>query len=343
MKIRIPEPCHEDWNKMTPKEQGRHCASCDKTVLDFTGMSDKQIMQQLQQNTSTCGRFSNYQLNRDLVLHQTPPKYYGFWKLAACAVLSVNIFDGMANHAPRNFVERHDVPRFEQSDSIPLPFNGRIKFKINAAPEHLDSLMQVHFQLSSFQMVFDEITENQIYEFHVPDSVLWEKIEILMVARDSVSTKIELTKKEWLEQYQLIDKELLIEFVDFWTIRKTELLLVCSYPEYIFEPISIYTVVNGNFILGGFAPEWVDHTDAFLSPPTPLHPPVFITSPEPIVEEDQDDEIGIFLREPSPPEPKRNPWNALYYLVLAGIVGFFTRWAYKKRHRLFESDETPLE
>ena len=32
----IPEPCHENWNKMTPQEQGRHCAVCSKVVVDFT-------------------------------------------------------------------------------------------------------------------------------------------------------------------------------------------------------------------------------------------------------------------------------------------------------------------
>src|SRR4051812_14945111 len=36
--LHIPKPCHEDWNAMTPATQGRHCASCDKTVVDVTRM-----------------------------------------------------------------------------------------------------------------------------------------------------------------------------------------------------------------------------------------------------------------------------------------------------------------
>ncbi len=36
--LRITSPCHEDWQAMTPSESGRHCASCDKTVTDVTGM-----------------------------------------------------------------------------------------------------------------------------------------------------------------------------------------------------------------------------------------------------------------------------------------------------------------
>jgi hypothetical protein len=34
--LQIPEPCHEDWNKMTPVHKGRFCDSCEKAVVDFT-------------------------------------------------------------------------------------------------------------------------------------------------------------------------------------------------------------------------------------------------------------------------------------------------------------------
>ncbi|MBA3710729.1 MAG: hypothetical protein H0W83_18135 [Planctomycetes bacterium] len=39
MTVRIPSPCHEDWSRMAPNERGRHCASCDKTVVDVTRMA----------------------------------------------------------------------------------------------------------------------------------------------------------------------------------------------------------------------------------------------------------------------------------------------------------------
>jgi len=35
----IPEPCHEDWGRMSPAERGRHCAVCDKTVVDLSDRS----------------------------------------------------------------------------------------------------------------------------------------------------------------------------------------------------------------------------------------------------------------------------------------------------------------
>ncbi len=45
LKISIPKPCHEDWNTMTPNEQGSFCGKCCKTVIDFSHQSNDEIQQ----------------------------------------------------------------------------------------------------------------------------------------------------------------------------------------------------------------------------------------------------------------------------------------------------------
>ncbi len=40
LKINMPEPCTEVWNKMLPENNGRFCLSCQKKVIDFSAMSD---------------------------------------------------------------------------------------------------------------------------------------------------------------------------------------------------------------------------------------------------------------------------------------------------------------
>jgi hypothetical protein len=65
MRIAIENPCHEDWQGMTPEAQGRFCAACEKTVIDFTRMSDAEILHYFSQprTEKVCGRFRSEQLS----------------------------------------------------------------------------------------------------------------------------------------------------------------------------------------------------------------------------------------------------------------------------------------
>ncbi|GAB3583119.1 peptidase associated/transthyretin-like domain-containing protein [Hymenobacter daeguensis] len=42
--ISIPQPCSVSWAGMTPTEAGRHCATCATEVVDFTRLSDAEIL-----------------------------------------------------------------------------------------------------------------------------------------------------------------------------------------------------------------------------------------------------------------------------------------------------------
>jgi hypothetical protein len=66
--VYIPEPCHEDWQRMTPVAQGRFCHSCAKHVIDFSTMTDEQILTHISKAAGgMCGRFANDQLQRPLL------------------------------------------------------------------------------------------------------------------------------------------------------------------------------------------------------------------------------------------------------------------------------------
>ena len=78
IQISVPQPCSEDWNKMTPHEQGRFCDSCQKCVVDFTKYSDEQLLNFFTQKNAknTCGRFREDQLDRKIFVPPTRSKYY---------------------------------------------------------------------------------------------------------------------------------------------------------------------------------------------------------------------------------------------------------------------------
>ncbi len=65
MKLEIKEPCHEDWNKMKIGMISRHCASCDKSVMDFTKMHRAEIITYIlsNPNDSVCGRMTRDQFD----------------------------------------------------------------------------------------------------------------------------------------------------------------------------------------------------------------------------------------------------------------------------------------
>jgi hypothetical protein len=68
LKLTVKKPCTESWDTMTPNEKGKHCLSCQKTVVDFTAMTDSQIIFYFQNyQDKTCGRFLDSQLQRPIL------------------------------------------------------------------------------------------------------------------------------------------------------------------------------------------------------------------------------------------------------------------------------------
>ena len=99
IQISVPTPCHEDWNKMTPQEQGRFCSSCQKCVVDFTEFTDEQLYQFFKNyNGGVCGHFSALQLTREIYAPYTLKKRTYKW----LSSIGISIF--LANFWPTNSV-----------------------------------------------------------------------------------------------------------------------------------------------------------------------------------------------------------------------------------------------
>ena len=65
--LSIPKPCHENWDAMIPEDKGRFCGSCQKTVIDFSDMSDRQVAEFFKKPAdAVCGRFHQDQLQRTM-------------------------------------------------------------------------------------------------------------------------------------------------------------------------------------------------------------------------------------------------------------------------------------
>lgn len=119
--ISIPTPCHESWDAMSPAEQGRFCQSCQKTVIDFSTMSDKELFSFLGNATrNICGRFHGEQLNREVSMPVNTRRQPLMPIAAMVAALTVAIPSVKANHQSEKMQMTSDKSARTQSmDSLP--------------------------------------------------------------------------------------------------------------------------------------------------------------------------------------------------------------------------------
>lgn len=121
LQLQIPEPCHENWNEMTPSLQGRYCSSCKKSVIDFTLMDDDDLLNFFKKpKENVCGRFNQQQLNTDILIPSRKiPWIKYFFQIAIPAFLftSKGVAQGSVKVVQKHVVDKKRV----KSEIIPEP------------------------------------------------------------------------------------------------------------------------------------------------------------------------------------------------------------------------------
>lgn len=125
-KITLPNPCSQQWNSMTQTNDGRFCGSCNKMVIDFTAMTNQQIINQLSETNNICGRIGTKQFAAvNYQLQQENAPVTNIWKrmiLAVAVLASAQYAKGQSNNV--------NQPKTEQSETTPLI--GKIAFPLKA-------------------------------------------------------------------------------------------------------------------------------------------------------------------------------------------------------------------
>ena len=84
--ITIPTPCHERWDAMDATERGAFCRVCSKEVVDFTPMTDAELISFLEKNNVGCGKFRNEQLCQPPMI-QERSRLRSLWQTALALLL----------------------------------------------------------------------------------------------------------------------------------------------------------------------------------------------------------------------------------------------------------------
>jgi hypothetical protein len=105
--LSVPTPCEENWSQMTRTAAGRHCSSCNKTVVDFSLLSDAEMLAVIANSKgNVCGRFADDQLNRHIAA--AAPVHHPFVPaMLITAGLAVSIVT--AGHAETRGLERMEM------------------------------------------------------------------------------------------------------------------------------------------------------------------------------------------------------------------------------------------
>lgn len=99
--LSIPEPCHQSWQEMTPTEQGRFCSACAKEVVDFSMMTDNEVLNYFNNltNEKVCGRAQPSQLDRVITPNKEPvKKRFWYWNYITMLFLFFNKTAGAKPH-----------------------------------------------------------------------------------------------------------------------------------------------------------------------------------------------------------------------------------------------------
>lgn len=134
--LRIPQPCQASWGSMTPTGPGRHCATCAKTVVDFTQQTDAEILAYFRQmgKGKTCGRFQAEQLERPLREARAtlrPTRWQGWLAGLLVAALATQSCQPTTLSEPQPHTL---LPRQVVADSTTIKLDGRVVSSYTGQP-----------------------------------------------------------------------------------------------------------------------------------------------------------------------------------------------------------------
>ena len=131
IKVNIEKPCDEDWDQMQKtNENRRHCSVCRKNLVDFSIMSDADIVKwfDTHQKEETCGRWHRGQLNRRFI----HPKYNSkktIWNYSFSYLLLIfSLLNSKTSRAnPISYLNKTEQTPPNENDTVKTKTEIRIK------------------------------------------------------------------------------------------------------------------------------------------------------------------------------------------------------------------------
>ncbi|MFK7776294.1 MAG: carboxypeptidase-like regulatory domain-containing protein [Saprospiraceae bacterium] len=214
IQFQIPEPCSESWNKMHSLPGGRFCDNCEKTVVDFSQMTDNELVRFFEKNDQKlCGRFRSDQLDKEIELPRVANSFQRLKSIAAVAVglLTWNSVEAQTAHIRGNIIkvettiqkDKNNQPSKNKIEGIVKGQNGEVLIGVSIFLEKNKGTttdIKGKFELEilndweSFEVTFSYIGfETQVIEFDKKDILAKKSAEVKMMEAENVLTEAVVT------------------------------------------------------------------------------------------------------------------------------------------------------
>ncbi|NQX82571.1 MAG: hypothetical protein HRT66_11340 [Flavobacteriaceae bacterium] len=211
--IKIPKPCSENWNEMTPTQKGMYCSSCNKEVLDFTRKSESYLANILDKGGSVCGEFRKEQLNVDIISNtKNKGINSGIWFGVSAFIMSISspVFSQNKNiekTTEQSFGEYKGFSKLVMSDSVQI--KGIVSDSYGALPGAYIQLEGYEYNTrANFDGEFSMTIHKKVLSNKPILSVSYIGHEIFKIVVDK---EIGFLKIEMLENVDLMGEIVVIE------------------------------------------------------------------------------------------------------------------------------------
>lgn len=177
-KLKINEPCSENWHEMTDIEKGKFCSSCAKPVIDFTNYSNSELIDTFKNtDKKICGKLYSHQLDTPLVNNYKKRHSSFIYK-----ILSASILVGFSKVS---FSQKQATPITEvyrtQDTLITIKPNSELSktriIKGCIMNENNDSIPFVNLEIQNSSL--STVTNlDGLFELLIPDSIINKKITL---------------------------------------------------------------------------------------------------------------------------------------------------------------------
>ncbi len=193
--LNVDNPCHERWESFLPTSTGGFCASCAKNVIDFSQMSESQVVaffrDRQASSDNVCGRFRDDQLKKNYRIEDWFPE----WSEGGNQVLYEIPVANLRSHA--------------QNQLIKLPPMRSVKVVRNIAATIL-----------TFLMIEDGIAQNKIISGRVIDNESGEALPYVNIRVKGTEQGI-MTDSSGSYQISANEKDTLIfSFLGYESVMK---------------------------------------------------------------------------------------------------------------------------